>query len=143
MGTIEIKFKKLDPRARTPVYAYPGDAGADVFALEDTTLEPGVPMRIRTGFALEFSPGYVALFWDKSGLSTKHGLRTLGGVIEYGYRGEYQVGMINLGTEPYHFRAGDKVAQLLIQPVETADFVEVEELSETERGEKAFGSTGK
>ena len=110
--------------------------------VEDITLEPGVPVRIPTGLSIELPEGYVALFWDKSGLATKHALKTLGGVIEHTYRGEYQVGMINLGDKPHTFAKGDKVAQLLIQPIVTAEIVETNELSESERGEDGFGSTG-
>jgi dUTP pyrophosphatase len=81
--------------------------------------------------------------WDKSGLSIRHGLKTLGGVVDSGYRGEVMVGMINLSTTPYTFEKGDKVAQLLIQKVEHARFEIVDELSETERGATGFGSSGK
>ena len=76
-------------------------------------------------------------------MSTNHGLKTLGGVIEHNYRGEYQVGMINCSNEPYTFKAGDKVAQLLIQPIVSAHTLEVDELSDTARGSDGFGSTGK
>ena len=139
---MQIKIKKLHPDAVMPQYAHSGDAGMDLRAIEDVTLEPGQPVRIKTGLAIELPEGHVALLWDKSGLSTKHALKTLGGVIEHTYRGEYQVGMINLGREAYTFQAGDKIAQLLIQPIVTADPVEVAELSETERGAGSFGSTG-
>ncbi len=140
---MEIKIKKLDPNAFMPEYAVAGDAGMDLRCIENVTLEPGVPTRIKTGLSIEFPEGYVALLWDKSGLATKYGLKTLGGVIEHTYRGEYQVGMINLTNNPHKFEVGDKVAQLLIQPIVTAEPIEVEELSHSERGEGAFGSTGK
>lgn len=140
---MEIKIKKLHPDAHIPEYAVAGDAGMDLRCIEQITLEPGVPVRIKTGLAIELPAGYVSLLWDKSGLSTKHALKTLGGVIEHTYRGEYQVGMINLGRENHTFYPGDKMAQMLIQPIVTAQPVEVTELSETERGGGAFGSTGK
>ena len=140
---MEIKIKKLHANATMPQYAHPGDAGMDVRCTETITLEPGQFTRIPTGISIELPEGYVALFWDKSGLATNHALKTLGGVVEHTYRGEYQVGMINLGTEPYTFQEGDKVAQLLIQPIVTAVPIEVDELSETVRGEGGFGSTGK
>lgn len=139
---MQIKIKKLHSDAVMPQYAHPGDAGMDLRTVEDIVLEPGVPARIPTGLAVELPEGYVSLFWDKSGLATKHALKTLGGVIEHAYRGEYQVGMINLGKEPYHFKKGDKVAQLLIQAIVTAEPIETDELSETIRGESGFGSTG-
>jgi len=140
---MKIKIKKLDPSAVIPEYAVVGDAGMDLRTIEQITLEPGVPTRIKTGLAIELPEGYVALLWDKSGLATKYGLKTLGGVVEYTYRGEYQVGIINLTNKPYTFQPGDKVAQLLIQPIVTVEPVEVLELSDTERGTRAFGSTGK
>ena len=139
---MEIKIKKLHPNAVVPGYALAGDAGLDLRCIEEVTLEPGVPVRIKTGLAIEIPAGYVMLMWDKSGLATKYSLKTLGGVIEHTYRGEHQVGMINLGKESHTFRPGDKVAQMLIQPIITAVPVEVDELSETERGSGGFGSTG-
>ena len=139
---MQIKIKKLNTQAIVPCYAHRDDAGMDLYCSEEIVLSPGVPVRIKTGIAVEVPAGYVVLIWDKSGLSTTHGLKTLGGVIEHTYRGEYQVGMINLSNEPFTFRAGDKVAQMLIQPVVTAEPIEVDELSRTERGEGGFGSTG-
>lgn len=139
---MQIKIKKLHPNAVIPSYAHVGDAGMDVRTVTDITLEPGIPVRIPTGLSMELPEGYVALIWDKSGLASKYGLKTLGGVIEHTYRGEYQVAMINLTQQPYEFKQGDKVAQLLIQPIVTADPIEVDQLSETERGDGSFGSTG-
>lgn len=140
---MQIKIKKLHVDAVMPEYAHPGDAGMDIRTITDAVLGPGEFTRIPTGLSIELPEGYVALIWDKSGLATNYALITLGGVIEHTYRGEYQIGVINLGTEPYTFRKGDKIAQLLIQPVVTAEPVEVDELSETVRGTGAFGSTGK
>ena len=87
--------------------------------------------------------GYVGLIWDKSGLSQKFGLKNLGGVVDSGYRGEIMVGIVNLGKEDYKFEPGQKVAQLLIQKVESPKIEEVENLEEGLRGENGFGSTGK
>ncbi len=140
---MKIKIKKLDPEAKIPNYAHPGDAGMDLFALEEVTLEPNERIRVKTGMALEIPSGYVGLVWDKSGLSTGHGLKTLAGVIDAGYRGEVQIGMINLSTETYTLKKHDKVAQMLIQPVDCPELEEVVELSNTSRGEDGFGSTGK
>ena len=139
---MELKVTKRHPDAVLPSYAHEGDAGLDLCALTEVVLEPGEPRKIPTGLSLELPEGYVALVWDKSGLSTRYALKTLGGVIDRTYRGEYQVGMINLGSEPYTFNKGDKIAQLLIQPIVTAQLSQVEQLSETERGEDGFGSTG-
>lgn len=140
---MDLKIKKLNENASLPNYAHPHDAGMDLFATEDVVIETGQRVQVPTGIAMEIPDGYVGLIWDKSGLSHKSGLKTLGGVVDAGYRGEVQVGMINLGNETYTFSAGDKVAQMLIQKIENMNIVESEELSDTSRGEGAFGSTGK
>lgn len=140
---MQLKVKKLNPEAKLPQYAKPGDAGMDLFALEEVILHPGEFVGVATGVALEIPHGYVGLVWDKSGLSIKYGLKTLGGVVDAGYRGEVKVGMINLGGEEYKIEKGHKVAQMLIQKVDQLEIVEALELSETERGEGGFGSTGK
>lgn len=140
---MEIKIKKLHPSAKLPHYAHPGDVGLDLFALEGQTIEPGQRAFFNVGFALEFPNGYAAIVKDKSSLPKIAGLHCLGGVFDAGYRGEYNVLLVNLGTEPYTVEAGQKIAQLVIIPVAIADLVEVTELSESERGTGSFGSTGK
>ena len=99
----------------------------------------GVP----TGIAMEIPEGYVGLIWDKSGIAIKHGMKTLGGVIDSTYRGEVLVGMINLSGSDYVFEKGHKIAQMIIQKKETVDFEECSDLADTERGCGGFGSTGK
>jgi len=126
-----------------PVYANKGDAGMDVFSLEDKELKPGERYLFKLGFAMEIPEGYVGLFWDKSGIASKYGIHTLAGVIDSVYRGEFGVVMLNTGDESYEFKKGDKLAQLLIQPIASPELEEVEELSDTHRGEGGFGSTGK
>ena len=138
-----FKFKKLDPVAIPPAYAHPGDAGMDFFALEKTAIKPGERKGVRTGISIEIPAGCVGLFWDKSGIGIREGLKTLGGVIDAGFRGEVLVGMINLSDKEYVFEAGHKVAQLLIQKVERCDIEGTDDLSETKRGKGGFGSTGK
>lgn len=140
---MQIRIKKLDSSLPDLGYAKAGDAGFDLYAREHTVLAPGVQTAIATGVAIEIPEGYVGLVWDKSGLSIRHGLKTLGGVVDSGYRGEVMVGMINLSTTPYTFEKGDKVAQVLIQKFEHATFEVVDELSGTERGATGFGSSGK
>lgn len=135
--------KKLSENIPDLKYAKDGDAGFDLYAKERTALRPGVQVAVASGIALEIPDGYVGLIWDKSGLSIKNGLKTLGGVVDSGYRGEVMVGMINLSDKEYVFEAGDKVAQMLIQKFEKADFDFVESLGETERGSSGFGSSGK
>lgn len=143
MGKIVIKIKKLTPGAEVPAYAHEGDAGFDLHASLGITLAPGERVQVSTGIAMEIPEGYVGLIWDKSGLSQKHGLKTLGGVVDAGYRGEVMVGIINLGTEPYVLEHGHKIAQMLIQRVEHPAIEAAAELSDTDRGAKGFGSTGK
>lgn len=140
---MNIHVKKLHPDARIPNIAHEGDAGCDLFAVESVTLNPGERGQVPTGLALELPQGFVSLIWDKSGISHLEGIKTLGGVIDSGYRGEYKIGVINLSDKPYTFEKGHKVAQLLVQRVESPVFEEVEELSEASRGEGGFGSTGK
>ena len=139
---MKLKIKKLHPDAKIPSYVHLGDAGMDVFALESLALAPGERGLVRTGIALEFPEGYVLLMWDKSGISTKHGITTLAGVIDAGYRGEIQIGVVNLGQDSHTFEKGSKVAQILVQPIVRAEIQEVEKLSESIRGEGGFGSTG-
>lgn len=139
---MKIKIKKLKSDAQLPRYAHPGDVGMDLYAMETQTLAPMEHGRFWHGFALEFPEGYTAMVKDKSSIS-KAGLHQLGGVFDAGYRGEYNTHLVNLSDKPYTFEKGDKVAQLVIIPVAIAELEEVTELSESSRGEGAFGSTGK
>lgn len=138
-----LKIKKLRADAKIPSYAHHGDAGFDLFAVEEAVIPRGERVLVGTGIALEIPDGFVGLIWDKSGLATAHGLKTLGGVIDAGYRGEIKVGIINLSAEDYTIGTGHKVAQMLIQKVERATIEEAPELSDAPRGEGGFGSTGK
>ena len=139
----KIKFKKLVADAKSPSYAHPGDAGMDLCASQEVILKRGEVIKVPTGLAMEIPDGHVGLVWDKSGLSTQHGIKTLAGVIDAGYRGEILVGLINLGKEDCVIAKHQKVAQLLIQKVERAEFEEADTLSDTSRGAGGFGSTGK
>lgn len=140
---MNIRIKKLSAIIPNLHYAKHGDAGFDLYSREQVTVKAGEKATIATGIAMEIPLGYVGLVWDKSGLSTKHGLKTLGGVVDSGYRGEVVVGIINISKEEYVFEAGHKVAQMIIQKIEAASFEEVDELSDTERGDTGFGSSGK
>lgn len=139
---LKIKIKKLRPDVKLPAYALEGDAGLDIFSNEDVIIQPGERHVFATGFVLELPEGYCALIWDKGGLGAK-GLKVFGGVGEHTYRGEYMVCLGNFSDQAYHFKKGDKIAQLLIQPIVSAKLEEVEELSESIRGEGRHGSTGK
>lgn len=138
-----LEVKKIDAKAKLPTYSHLGDAGMDLFAFEDTKVEVGKIAKIRTGISMEIPIGYVGLIWDKSGLSTEHGIKVLGGVIDSGYRGEVLIGVINLGEKDYIFEKHHKVAQMLIQPILDPEIKEVSELTDTSRGHGGFGSTGK
>lgn len=138
-----LKVKKLDQGATLPSYSHIGDAGLNMYANETVVINPGQAVKIKTGIALEIPDGYVGLIWDRSGLSTNHRIKSLGGVIDSGYRGESLLGVINLGDVAYTVEKGDKVVQMLIQKVERMDVIESSELSDTSRGEGGFGSTGK
>lgn len=140
---MNINIKKLHPDAILPHLACGGDVGFDLYATETITLKPGKKGQVPTGLAFEIPIGYAMLIWDKSGISHKEGIKTLGGVIDSGYRGEIIVGVINLGTQEYTFQKGHKVAQFLIQKVELPQFKEVIEVSNTVRNKNGFGSTGK
>lgn len=139
---MKISIKKLHPDAKVPAFAHPGDAGMDLYSVEDMVLAPGERGSVPTGIAIELPDGYVSLVWDKSGPSHKFGVKTLGGVLDSGYRGEYLIGLINLGQENFEIKKGQKVAQLLIQKVERPEIEEVAELGDTSRGAGGFGSTG-
>ncbi len=139
---MKIQIKKMHPDAKMPSYALPGDVGLDMFSREETViLQPGERKNFFCGFALEFPIGYAAIIKDKSGMANK-GLHALGGVYDAGYRGEYNVILVNLGTEAHTIEKGQKIAQLIIFPVAIGELVEVDELSESERGHGRVGSTG-
>ena len=140
---ITVRIKKLDPSALVPAYAYKGDAAFDLCSRGDVSLAPGEYKAIPTGMALSIPEGYVGLVWDKSSIGIKQGVKTLGGVIDCGYRGEVTVGLVNLSKESRTFKQGEKLAQMIIQKKETVVFEEVEELDQTERGARGFGSSGK
>jgi dUTP pyrophosphatase len=138
---MQLQVKRIVPQAKLPSYGHPGDAGMDLFACVDHTLEPGGVFAVPTGIKMAIQAGHVGLVWDKSGISLK-GVHRLAGVVDAGYRGEVQVVMINLGREPFEIKAGMKIAQMLIQPVQAVEVVEAAELDDTARGEGGFGSTG-
>ena len=139
---MKIKIKKLNEDAKLPSYGHPGDVGLDLYSMETIVVKPGEHARIWHGFALEFPEGYAAIVKDKSSIS-KNGLHTMGGVFDAGYRGEYNTHLVNLSDTPYTIEAGDKVSQLVIVPVDIAELEDTDTLSDSERGEGKFGSTGK
>ena len=136
--TIEIR---VDGTGALPDYATDGAAGADLRAAEAVTLAPGTRVAVPTGISLEIPPGHVGLVWPRSGLAVRHGIDTLAGVIDSDYRGEVKVVLVNHGTEPVAIAAGDRIAQLLVQPVARVRFSRAA-LAPTGRGAGGFGSTG-
>lgn len=140
-----IKVKRLDPEVPLPRRAHRGDAGADLVAAESLTLAPGERALIGTGLAIELPVGTVGLIHPRSGLAAKHGISIVNtpGTIDADYRGEIKVCLINLDPrEEFRVEKGMRIAQLVIQRVELVSFVQVEDLSATERGVGGYGSTG-
>ena len=128
-----------------PVYAKPGDAGADLKSTEDLVVPAGGRQLVKTGIKIAMPDGYVGLVHPRSGLAAKHGITVLNapGTVDAGYRGEIMVTLLNTSNEPFEVRRGDRIAQLLFQRVDRADFVAVSELPESARGDGGFGSSGK
>jgi dUTP pyrophosphatase len=145
--TLRVPVVRLDPDLPLPGYAHPGDAGADLVARIEVLLEPnGGRAMVPTGIALALPPGYAGFVQPRSGLALRHGVTCLNtpGLIDSGYRDELSVLLVNTDPEiPYRVQRGDRIAQLVIQKVESAEFVEVEHLSDSERGLGGFGSTGR
>jgi len=143
---MDVLIKRLDESVPLPSYAKAGDAGADLTTRIDFTIKPGERMLVPTGISIALPNGYVALVHPRSGLAIKHGISMVNtpGTVDAGYRGELQVILINHDlTQPVSFKKGDRIAQLVIQKVERAQFVEVENLPGSERSADGFGSTGK
>ena len=114
----------------------------DFYSNEELTILPNERKLVSTGISMAIPEGYVGLIWDKSGIATKHGIKTMAGVIDSGYRGEVKILVHNLSDQVHKIEKNTKVAQMLIQPIECREVIEVEELDQTERGEEGFGSTG-
>ena len=140
---MDIRIKKLNDDATLPAYGRPGDAGLDLASREDWTLQPGEQHVFKLGIALAIPSGTVGLIWDRSGLAAKHGIKTMAGVLDHTYRGELGVVLMNVSKVPYEVKKGDRIAQLLIQPIHTVSVTEVDDLDETHRGAGGFGSSGR
>ena len=144
---LEIPIQQLDPDLALPAYATVGDAGADLVASETLTLPPGGGRAlVATGAAIAIPDGYAGFIQPRSGLAYKHGVTVLNspGLIDSGYRGELKVLLVNTDpTEPFEVVRGERIAQLVVQRVEQAEFVPTETLPDSTRGEGGFGSTGR
>jgi len=142
---LSIKLKMLDDGIAPPQYALPGDAGADLSTTVEVILEPGQRQLVPTGIAVAIPTGYAGFIHPRSGLAVRAGLSVVNapGTIDAGYRGEIKVPLINLDpSETIHLQRGERIAQLVIQPVYQATFTVVEELPESKRQDAGFGSTG-
>ncbi len=144
--TLKVLITRLDESIPAPRYAKPGDAGADICTRIDLTIEPGERALAPTGLSIALPDGYAAFVHPRSGLAIKHGVSLVNtpGTVDAGFRGELQIILINHDLrEAISFKKGDRIAQLVIQRVERAEFIEVETLPGTDRGSGGFGSTGK
>ena len=139
---MHLAVTKLTPEAKVPTYAHATDAGMYMYAAAAVTIPAHERVLVSTGIAMAIPEGYVGLIWDKSGIATKRGVTTLAGVVDAGYRGEVQIALYNTTEETVTFAAGEKVAQMVIQPVLQPELIEVDELEQSERGKGGFGSTG-
>jgi dUTP pyrophosphatase len=141
----DVLITRLDPGVPLPSYEHPGDAGADLVTTVDATLAPGERALLPTGVAIALPDGYAAFVHPRSGLAVRFGVSLVNapGTVDAGYRGEIKVSVINLDpSTPVVFHRGDRIAQLVIQPVVRARFHEVAQLPSSARGEGGFGSTG-
>ncbi len=136
---VRVLFKRLHPAARLPARAHATDGAYDVYVTEEVTVAPMEAARVGLGFAAAIPHGYFARLTGRS--STQFYVRD--GLIDSGYRGEWKIAVQNLTSEPLHFRAGDRVGQLVLHEVIDVDWQEAEELPGSERGERGFGSTGR
>lgn len=144
---IDVPVVRLEPDLGMPGYAKPGDAGVDLRANEGVTLKPGGGRAlVATGISVAIPVGYAGFVQPRSGLALEHGVTCLNtpGLIDSGYRGELKVLLVNTDPdEPFEVRRGERIAQLVIQAVEHVNFVEVDRLEASERGEGGFGHTGR
>jgi dUTP pyrophosphatase len=143
---VSLRVTRLDPRATLPTRAYPGDAGLDLYAVEQAVLAPGERASIPTGIAIEIPDGQAGLVLPRSGLAAKHGIALVNapGLIDAGYRGEIRVLLLNTDrAEAFEIEPGDRIAQLVIVEVGDDEPAEVESLEESARGDGGFGSTGR
>ena len=140
-----LQVRRLDERAQLPSRAYPGDAGLDLYALDDGVLAPGERASIRTGIAVEIPDGQAGLVLPRSGLAARHGIAIVNapGLIDSGYRGEIRVLLLNTDrAASFAFSSGERIAQLVLVRIETPEVAEVDELATSERGAGGFGSSG-
>jgi dUTP pyrophosphatase len=143
---VRLRVHRLDAAATLPTHAHDGDAGYDLYSIEDVELAPGERAMVRTGIAIEVSHGHAALVLPRSGNAARHGISVVNapGLIDSGYRGEVRVLLLNTDREAtFSVAPGDRIAQLILVRVETPPVEEVTSLTDSERGEGGFGSSGR
>ena len=142
--SVDIKFTKVTDNAIPPTYGTEHSAGADLYALNPVTLYPGQTVRVSAGIKTEIPEGYVGLIFARSGLATKQGIAPANcvGVIDSDYRGEWYIPLHNSSKDTYDIHYGDRIAQVIILPYPKANYIPTDTLTNTERGEGGFGSTG-
>jgi dUTP pyrophosphatase len=139
---VSLNFLKLSKSAESPEYALGSDAGFDLKAIENVSLFPLEQKEVRTGIAIEVPKGYVGLVRDRAGIVQKMNVHTVAGTFDSGYRGEVSIMLVNMNDKTVEVEKGMRVAQIILIPVAKAKLIEVKKLSETERGDRSFGSTG-
>jgi len=142
---VQVLISRLDRDLPMPCYTHPGDAGADLHARNDVTLAPGQRALVATGVALALPAGYAAFVLPRSGLAARHGITVLNapGTVDAGYRGEVLVNLLNTDADDaFTITRGDRIAQLVVQRVSEAVFVEVGSLPGSERGDNGHGASG-
>ncbi|HZW43993.1 MAG TPA: dUTP diphosphatase [Dermatophilaceae bacterium] len=142
---VQVLISRLDPDLPLPCYAHPGDAGVDLYAREDMDLAPGQRALVSTGVAIALPAGYAGFVHPRSGLAARHGITMVNapGTIDAGYRGEILVNLLNTDShEAFSIIRGDRIAQLVVQRVSEAHFVEVESLPGSQRGDTGHGASG-
>jgi len=140
---MKLKFKKLDPNAKMPVYAHANDSGMDICAIETKIVPAHGYATFRTGLSAQLPDGFELQVRPRSGLAFKYGVICAFGTVDAGYRGGIGIALFNHGENHLEFKAGERIAQLVLVPVMQADIVETDVLDATERGQGGFGSTGR
>ena len=141
---VRVLISRLDPGLPMPCYAHPGDAGVDLHARADVLLPPGQRALVPTGVAIALPDGYAGFVHPRSGLAARHGITVLNapGTVDAGYRGEIMVNLLNTDAAAFTIARGDRIAQLIVQAVSVADFVEVRSLPGSHRGDNGHGASG-
>jgi len=146
MNDVKILFKRLRNDAFIPTYSHPSDAGCDLYAVEDVTLETGDIKLVSTGIAIQIPSNYIeAQIRPRSSVAIKHGVTVINspGTVDPGYRGELKVGLINHGKKKFSIKRGDRIAQMIFSHIYKGHFIQIDELNKSDRNEGGFGSTGK